>query len=1120
LGNLWIGTFSYSGVHFIDSKDGSLLRYDIQAGNKFRFKSVFVVSIFEDLSGNMWLGTNGAGIFKYAKTKSKFGHIHQNNNSNFKIHSKSVRGILEDSKNRLWVAGYGGLDVFDLNTGESRFVGIWGPGKPSNSLFVPTWFVYEDSIEGEDIYWIGTEGDGLYRYNYKTNFLDEYYYPIESKYANALKFQHSINTNHPYRMLRDRDKQLWITTSTGFEKFDPSKRSFTEVPLPDASCSVIPSNIVEPVNNNDHFWLSTWECGLLLYNKKTSVYHHILPKPNDTTSLAARIIYTLMEDQNQNLWIGTNNGISVLDLKNINYEAADPTVNVKFKNYTVDDGLANNHIYGILEGNNSEMWISSNKGLSVLNTKTRTVKNFDTDDGVQDLEFNRHAYVKAPDGKLYFGGKNGINFFYPNQISTNQNIPTIVFTNFNVLNEPFDIIDEKGGIVNISEVESIQLTHDQNIVSFEFAALEFTEPNKNQYAYKLDGFNKDWINIGNKREAVYTNLDYGSYTFKVKASNNDGVWNEKGASIKLIIHPPWWKTNWAIAIWVILFIIFNIVAFQFLRNRIRMQEKLKMGEEQVEKLKELDQVKSNFFANISHEFRTPLTLILSPLKFLSSKTKNPETLQEYKVIEKNANKLLQLINQILDISKLESKALTANLEKLDLIRLLRGNIAAFHSMAESREIEYAYHFQVNSLVTEIDKSHLEMIVNNLLSNAFKFTPDGEKIMVELEVLSIKGNKILEKRLNATSINFVKLNFIDTGIGIGQENLKHIFDRFYQVDQSSKGAYEGTGIGLSFVKELVEFYKGTIHIKSEEGKGTNVEIIFPLTKVYSVNDAIAAEENIDQEIETFGVSNKTPFDKSFSSILNKYANKKNCILVVEDNEDLRHHIRKILNGDYKLLESENGQKGYETALEEIPDLIISDVMMPVMDGLEMTEKLKSNEITSHIPIILLTAKAAKENKLEGLKTGADDYLAKPFDIDELKIRIENLIKTRSRLQKQLGSQNYIELTSVDITSLDQEFLKRIIETIEDNIDDNLYSVEDLTKEVGMSRTQLHRKITALTDQSTTHFIRAIRLQRAAEILKQGGGNISEVAYLVGFSSRSYFTRCFIEHFGVSPSDYIK
>ena len=535
--------------------------------------------------------------------------------------------------------------------------------------------------------------------------------------------------------------------------------------------------------------------------------------------------------------------------------------------------------------------------------------------------------------------------------------------------------------------------------------------------------------------------------------------------------------------------------------------------QQVAKFQELDRLKSHFFANVSHEFRTPLTLILNPVRSLIAKNKDKKLHKELNLVERNASRLLEMVNQLLDLSKLEAGKMDASKKVGDLMKSIRYLSASFDSLASSKSITFKKLYSINKLVTEYNEDHLEKVLNNILSNAFKFTEENGKVTLILEVLDSSQQALSQESISIDSVKFAQIKVRDTGIGIEQSKLPHIFDRFYQAETSTTTKYEGTGIGLALVKDLVELHQGTIHVKSEPGWGTEVAIILPLNPVLEVKcgeDEVSSIQD-ENEIEPLALSAEQVRSKEPENLDSKFV-----VQIVEDNHDLRSHMKDMLKSHYQIIESINGAEGLESITEHVPDLVISDVMMPKMDGIEMTNKLKEDPRTSHIPVILLTAKTSKEDKLTGLKSGADEFLSKPFDEDELKVRIENLIQIRSKLQQQYAVSDF----KIPKTKQDKEgqFLKKATEVVVDNIENDQFSVEDLSGELGMSRVQFHRKIKALTDQSTTTFIRNIRLERARQLLQQGDYNVTEVAYMVGFSSQSYFTKSFQKHFGKAPSAF--
>jgi signal transduction histidine kinase/DNA-binding response OmpR family regulator len=730
-------------------------------------------------------------------------------------------------------------------------------------------------------------------------------------------------------------------------------------------------------------------------------------------------------------------------------------------------------------------------------------RNFDIADGLPTNEF-RPGSVYRRNGRLLFGSVNGFVAFHPDSIRDNASVPPVYITGFKVM--------EKQRNVPATRVE---LRYNENFLSFDFVALNYILPEKNQYAYKMEGIDKDWVYNGTRRFASYKNLDPGDYIFLVKASNNDGVWNQQGASLILTILPPPWRTWWAYSLYGSIGICLLYVLRQNTIKRERLKHELKLQRLEAEKMQEINQLKSRFFANISHEFRTPLTLILGPLeKFLSRTHTDSEDKSLYLMMQHNAGRLLHLINQLLDLSKLEVGSLKLEPQPADLVAFLKATILSFTSLAQSRQIQYQLHFPADHPVMYFDADKLEKILVNLLSNAFKFTAGGGSVSVTVSFQEMPSEKQRPKQM-------LEITVKDSGIGISPEHIDKVFDRFYQANDSDTKQREGTGIGLALSKELVELHGGEISLDSERGKSATFTVRLPLEVVPITLPPLHPDELpltkgthriIYEESETENTADHPTIN---------YKNKKQrtpLLLVVEDNADIRWYIRENLNTQYQIVEAINGVEALTQAIELMPDLIVSDIMMPMMDGIELCRQLKTNECTSHIPVILLTAKAGEASQLEGLETGADDYLTKPFSRKELKVRIKNLIEQRARLRACFSKKVSVEPKQVAVTSADEKFLQRALAVVEANMANAEFDVETFGREVGMSRTHIHRKLKALTDQSVSEFIRTIRLKRAAQLLSQKAGNVSEIAYLVGFKEQSYFSRCFQQTFGCAPSEY--
>jgi signal transduction histidine kinase/CheY-like chemotaxis protein len=662
-------------------------------------------------------------------------------------------------------------------------------------------------------------------------------------------------------------------------------------------------------------------------------------------------------------------------------------------------------------------------------------------------------------------------------------------------------------------IRHVALSHMQNGLSFEFAAVSFTNPERNQYAYKLEGLHDEWIYCGNERTASFTNLDPGRYIFRVKGSNNHGVWNEEGASLAITITPPWWRSRWAYAGYVLAALGTLVGAWRLQTRRLRTRHELALRRVEAEKMRELDSLKSNFFANISHEFRTPLTLILGPVSQLLARSQSELDRQELRIMERSARRLQRLINQLLDLARIEAGKLKLRARQVDLVGFLQRVVATFESHARLRDIDLSFAAVPDRIEVFLDLEKFEDVVYNLLANAFKYTPDGGKVVVRA---ALGG---LDDRCSSGSERFpcAEITVSDTGTGIPAENLERIFRRFYQVEEPNARELGGSGIGLALVRELVELHHGSVSVESQPGLGTTFRIRLPMGKDHFSADEVAEGDRDTARGLSADVSAPALAGaESAQKVPAAGDRQKALVLVVEDNPDMRTYLTGSLSDDYRVVEATDGEAGLQVAIKGIPDLVISDVMMPRMDGFELCRRLKDDSRTSHIPVVLLTARATSRDRLEGLERGADDYLIKPFDAEELKARVGNLITVRRKLKERFVREGRFFLENAPVTSLDQAFLGKIVQAVQQHIRDEQFGVESLARIVGFSVSQLERKLEGTTGQRPNELIRSIRLERARQLLEQRAGTVSEVAFDVGFNSLSYFARSYREKFGFPPS----
>jgi signal transduction histidine kinase/DNA-binding NarL/FixJ family response regulator len=708
----------------------------------------------------------------------------------------------------------------------------------------------------------------------------------------------------------------------------------------------------------------------------------------------------------------------------------------------------------------------------------------------------------------------------------NPLIPEVVLTDFLIFNKPVAIDRNDSPLTkHISLCDEIKLGSDHSVFSIEYAALNYFAPNKNQYAFILEGFEKEWNFVGNQRLATYTNLDAGKYIFRVKAANSDGIWSTQDRSVPIIIFPAWWGTSWAYILYLLIAVTLYYMFWRFHLNRTRMKQELILEQQHAEKLEVLNRMKSRFFANIAHEFRTPLTLINGPIRQLIADGPDINFKDKCKMILHNSEKLNHLINQLLELNKLEAGYIPLKARKTDIILIINKINMSFTSLFESKKINF--NFTVSDDIIKslqppevyIDPDKFEKIISNLLSNAIKFTPDEGRI----EIILKKYADVASNSDRVSNTELMEIIVRDSGPGIPEENIKRIFDRFYQVDNFRSSGYVGTGIGLSLAKELVELHHGTINVESVEGQGTAFIVRLQTGKKHLKPDEIevsAAEIN-DQNDLVNSEFIKTQQNNKFANSENgkKSATKNSpLVLIIEDNQEILSYLSDYLGNRYQIIKAASGDEGVNMAVTHIPDLIISDVMMPNTDGYELCDMIKNDERTSHIPVILLTARSSAESRIKGLETGADDYIGKPFDIKELEARVQNLIDQRQQLLKKYNRKAGLKLHEITVTSSDKKFLEKALAVIEKNIGDPGFGVEEFADEMALSRVQLYRKIRALTGQNASTFIRTVRINRAAELLKKKYDNIGQIAFYVGFNSPSYFSKCFYKQFGIYPSNY--
>ncbi len=1042
-GIIWVGTFK-KGVCYYHENLFKFSLYKNEPNNSNSLPYNDVNCFQEDEMGNLWIGTNGGGLIYYDREKNNFSQFVHDPANPKSLSNDVIVSMLYDNKQTLWLGTfYGGLNRYKKSGFVNYRHNSLNPNTISNDLI---WEIFEDSRGN---IWIGTLGAGLDMINKETGLYLHY----------KVGDTNSIHSNFIMSIIEDRKGNIWVGTSFGVDVFNRKSNSFT----------------------------------------------HLLYDPDNPNSLSSNLIVSLLEDKRGDIWIATTDGLNRYNIES-----------KTFTRYTKSDGLADNNIQSLLEDNFGNIWMGTGNGISNLRfhesvpgMREYEITNYSELDGLQGKEFNARSAFKTGKGELIFGGPDGFNMFFPEKLTHNTIPPPVVFTNIQILGQKINIGEKVNGRIILNQsletTNTIELKYSEDVFSIEFSALNYFHPEENEFAYMLEGFNKTWMYTNSSnRKATYTNLDPGEYLFQVRASNDDGVWNNDGAQLRIIILPPFWKTKAAIIFYFVLLLAILIG----LRNLILTKERIKYKNAQ-EKLEsqrrhELDLLKIKFFTNVSHEFRTPLSLIITPLEKMIKNNNTNDQNPQLQLIYRNARRLLNLINQLLDFRRMEVQKINLNPSYGNVVEFINEIYSSFSDLAEKKNILFEFKSSKDEYNTFFDHDKLEKIIFNLLSNAFKFTHEEGKVEIDL---SFEDNLSSQNSNHQNGGNMI-IKVKDTGIGIRKNKIDKIFDRFFQSEDEGTFVSKGSGIGLSLTKEFVQLHEGKIDVESEPGKGSCFTVVLPILSDLAVKPTPthASFEELDEHLK---YKEETEFPVS---------KKKSLVLLVEDNDDFRFYLKDNLSKKYSIIEASNGREGLKQATANLPDLIVSDIMMPEMDGLELCSQLKNEITTSHIPIILLTARMSEEKRKEGYEMGADEYITKPFSFEILESRMKNLLLKQERMKNSFQKHFKIEPGVISVTSLDEKLMKKTLEEVEKNISNPDFSVEKLSKELGMSRVHLYKKLTALTGKTPIEFIRIMRLKRAAQYLEKSQLTVSEIAYEVGFNDPRYFSRYFKSEYGILPSQY--
>jgi signal transduction histidine kinase/ligand-binding sensor domain-containing protein/CheY-like chemotaxis protein/AraC-like DNA-binding protein len=1164
-GTLWVGTH-YSGISRFDTTAGQLTRYRHDAADPQSISHDRVGEIYETQDGVLWVGTWGGGVNRFDPAKGTFTAYRRTSDVESSLGSDYVSSIHESHDGTLWVATTGGLSRYDALAGvfaTHRFGSVEeSAGRRDDVISI------HETRDG--MLWVGTVGGGIHRIDRTSG--------VSQTFRHIAGDTNSLSHDDVSAIYETQDGTLWVgTRGGGINGFDRATGIFTAYRHDAADTSSLSHDTVSSIyeTQDGSLWVGTQGGGLNRFDAATGVFTSYRHRAGDARSLGSDVVWTIHESRDGSLWIGTSVGLnrfeaarglftsyghsaadqrdsgviaiheasdgaiwiaSLGELKRLEFDGSEHPVLVSTDSYS--SGTSNfdgARIASILEDDQGLLWLGlSSSRLARFNPALGHFRYFDDEEIFRAVRF-QNAALRSQSGVMYFGGNDGVIAFDPTQIPLTRRPPRLHLNDIRLFS--VSVVPGEGSplALPIWLTKAIKLGHDQNDIELAFTGIQYADPSGVRYKYRLVGYDKDWRGVTDQRTASYTNLPSGTFTFEVKSANSDGYWIEEPVSLDIAILPPWWRTTQAYLLFGLLLFTALVATDRFRRRRLLEKERAEArirevqlqaenAEAHANLLQELDQTKSRFFANISHEFRTPLTLILGPLEDVQDGLHGPISTSGNRQVStaiSSGRRLLRLVNQLLDVSRLESGKMDLQAQEVDMTAFVERLMPAFVPMAERKQIDFRFDSPGHSVPVYVDPEQFEKVLANLLGNAFKFTPPQGTIRVTLATEEDDDGR---RRM--------VLAVRDNGPGIPPEHLPHLFERFYQADASSTRSQPGTGIGLALVKSLVELHRGTVEVESDVGRGTTFRILMP-----TGHDHLKPEEIVAGAPDAVSLPNdhisivladeirEEPIEEPESPNFEHGQDRdETMVLVVDDNPDVRAYVRRHLAQRYRVLEAADGRQALAMAREYLPDLVVSDVMMPVLDGFGLCRALKTDPELDFIPVVLLTAKASTDSKIEGLEEGADDYLTKPFNVRELEVRVENLIASRQRLkQRNAGSSNRqtgspASLEHTPITDNEADFAHRVQAVIAERLSDEGFGVDELASALGLGRTTLYSRLGETFGKTPMDLIWQMRLERAAALLRDQKGNVSEVAYGVGFKSVAHFCNRFRVQYGQTPAIY--
>ncbi len=1090
---LWLGTDNGKIFKLFSNNGISIQNLESQFP-ELSSEKVKILKIYEASLGLLWIGTDGNGIFEYTTLGAPFSSISKGNVLTGELSHNIVRAIYKEPHGEIIVGTRGGgINIIDKNLSSTKLI-TTKEGLSNNAVL---------SIKSDNNknYWIGIDGEGI-------DFL-------EKESGNILHFPNdfindvTLTFKSVYAICIDSYDNIWLGTSGyGIIKLSISKKGtgkyvldkYEQFQSSSPGKNPLKSNIVYSIveDRPNFLWIGSRGGGVQLLNTVTNEFSNLSAK------IDRDVISLYKSNSNKELWVGTSRGLYRVSLHDKNY-----ALNI----YNEGNGLPNNTIHAVQEDDFGNIWISTNNGLANWNRTLNRFRNYTKNDGLAGNEYTDGAsFYDKTTKRILFGGINGLTIIEPHKVKISSYFPRLAIQELKLFNKLI-VPKNKTGLLknNIDDTDTIIFENDENFFSISYAALNYINNEKSQYAYYLEGFDKDWNYIGTQRNAYFTNVPPGEYTLKLKCTNQDGIWNKEYRSIFIIVNPPIWKTLGAYLVYAATIILLIILLYLYLKRKTEMKQKLYFGQVEKRNIEEINNYKLQFFTNVSHEFRTPLSLILLPAnKLFENKDKYPELKSSFESIYYNANRLLKLIGELIEFRKAESDQVNLVVSKGDISLFIKQITMAFSNFAKEQEVSISFESDLSdSTLVWFDHDKLKTIMLNLISNAIKYNRLNGVVIVSV---SIEQNEVL-----------IKVE--DTGIGISENFLDEIFQRFFNItseSQSRVDAYNSSGIGLALTKSLVESHKGSIKVTSKQGEGSIFYIKFPINKnAYSgflvdgivQQDLLVIEQHIDTEFVNFSI------DKTEPSVSKKDTGSRYCLLIVDDNNQFRAIITEMFKVDYDIIEATNGADAIDLIKDNSIDLIISDVLMPKINGYELCKIVKDDINTCHIPVILLTAMGEIENRIKGIDIGADSFIPKPFHPKHLIARVEKLIESQETIRESLKKAPWKLADSVNgLAQKDKVWLNKMIIFIVDNMSNPTLDSNLLVEEFAMSKTQLYRKVKAITDHTPHGLIKKYRLTKAADLLKNSDKTVSEVAYETGFNNRSYFYRSFKEEYKCSPSDF--